>query len=208
MWVKEESHFERLRTRGRTKSEDTERDKTRNYVVWWRITTVYCANLTLSILEEKNRRDGTGWVQVRQNETRRNKKRQDEAFMLPDNDKPIMCVLHWHFGIGKEVERNEMRWEGDETLNHLIKKIHCMQISLGAFYKKKREKKLTDELREDEKRKQMTDKKELVRTHIWQEVVFFKDLKKFVLEKYCFFQVFFFACYETSQKQVPARPIK
>lgn len=83
-----------------------------------------------------------------------------------------------------------------------------MQISLGAFYKKKREKKLTDELREDEKRKQMTDKKELVRTHIWQEVVFFKDLKKFVLEKYCFFQVVFFACYETSQKQVPARPIK
>ncbi len=33
-----------------------------------------------------------------------------------------------------------------------------MQISLGAFYKKKRENNLTDELREDEKRKQMTDK--------------------------------------------------
>ncbi len=28
-----------------------------------------------------------------------------------------------------------------------------MQISLGAFYKKKRENNLTDELREDEKRK-------------------------------------------------------
>lgn len=114
MWVKGESHFERLRTRGRTKSEDTKRDKTRNYVVWWRITTVYCANLTLSILEEKNRRDGKGWVQVRQNETRRNKKRQDEAFMLPDNDKPIMCfaLTFWNRKRGgKEWDEMRRRWD-------------------------------------------------------------------------------------------------
>ncbi len=178
MWVKGESHFERLKTKGRTKSEYTKRDKTRNYVDWWRITILCKSHFKYSGI--KNRRDGTGWVQVRLNENRRDKKRQDEAFMLPDNDKPIIRVLHWHFGIGKETERNEMRWEGNETLNHLIQKIHCMQISLGAFYKKKREKNLTDELREDEKRKQMTDKNDF----------------------------FFFACYVTSQKQVPGWPIK
>ncbi len=98
------------------------------------------------------------------------------------------------------MERNEMRWDiqSPDTEDPLYANL------IWSILQEEERK----EVNWDEKRKQMTDKKELVRTHIWQEVVLFRDLKKIVLENYCFFSLVFFACYETSQKQVPARPIK
>ncbi len=76
MWVKGESHFERLKTKGRTKSEYTKRDKTRNYVDWWRITILCKSHFKYSGIKEQKRWDRMGpgetkWEQKGQEKTRR-----------------------------------------------------------------------------------------------------------------------------------------